>query len=77
VLPVSFGALDGEASWLGPEGETGERPHLGPHRLRAPAPNEATRPALFTAPAPASPDALLRRAFEPRAGCAPSGAAAA
>ena len=64
VLPVSFGALDGEASWLGPEGETGERPHLGPHRLRAPAPNEATRPALFTALRTGFADALLRRAFE-------------
>ena len=65
VLPVAFGALDGEAAWLGPEPEGGgERPHLGPHRLRAVAPNEATRPALFTAlrtgfaEAPAAP--LLR-----------------
>ena len=64
VLPVSFGALDGEASWLGPEGDTGERPHLGPHRLRAPAPNEATRPALFTALRTGFATALLRRAFE-------------
>jgi superfamily II DNA or RNA helicase len=64
VLPVSFGALDGEASWLGPEGETGERPHLGPHCLRAPAPNEATRPALFTALRTGFAEALLRRAFE-------------
>jgi superfamily II DNA or RNA helicase len=64
VLPVSFGALDGEASWLGPEGESGERPHLGPHRLRAPAPHEATRPALFTALRTGFAEALLRRAFE-------------
>ncbi|MCB4825471.1 DEAD/DEAH box helicase [Roseicella aerolata] len=64
VLPVSFGALDGEASWLGPEAETGERPRLGPHRLRAPAPNEATRPALFTALRTGFAEALLRRAFE-------------
>jgi superfamily II DNA or RNA helicase len=64
VLPVSFGALDGEASWLGPEGDTGERPHLGPHRLRAVAPNEATRPALFTALRTGFAEALLRRAFE-------------
>jgi superfamily II DNA or RNA helicase len=63
VLPVSFGALDGEASWLGPE-EEGGRPHLGPHRLRAPAPNEATRPALFTALRTGFAEALLRRAFE-------------
>jgi hypothetical protein len=64
VLPVSFGALDGEASWLGPESDTGERPHLGPHRLRAVAPNEATRPALFTALRTGFAEALLRRAFE-------------
>jgi hypothetical protein len=62
VLPVAFGALDGEASWLGPE-EDGERPHLGPHRLRAPAPHEATRPALFTALRTGFAEALLRRAF--------------
>ncbi|MGG5824016.1 DEAD/DEAH box helicase [Falsiroseomonas sp. HW251] len=63
VLPVSFGALDGEASWLGPEDE-GRRPRLGPHRLRAVAPNEATRPALFTALRTGFAEALLRRAFE-------------
>jgi hypothetical protein len=62
VLPVAFGALDGEASWLGPE-EDGARPHLGPHRLRAPAPHEATRPALFTALRTGFAEALLRRAF--------------
>ncbi|WP_372620094.1 DEAD/DEAH box helicase [Falsiroseomonas sp.] len=65
VLPVSFGALDGEASWLGPEPEEGgERPRLGPHRLRAPAPNEATRPAIFTALRTGFAEALLRRAFD-------------
>jgi superfamily II DNA or RNA helicase len=64
VLPVSFGALDGEASWLGPEDERGERPRLGPHRLRAPAPQEATRPALFTALRTGFAEALLRRAFD-------------
>ena len=63
VLPVSFGALDGEASWLGPE-EDGRRPALGPHRLRAVAPTEATRPALFTALRTGFAEALLRRAFE-------------
>ncbi|MFC7544666.1 DEAD/DEAH box helicase [Siccirubricoccus deserti] len=63
VLPVSFGALDGEASWLGPEDGKGERPHLGPHRLRAPAPHETTRPALFTALRTGFAEALLRRAF--------------
>jgi superfamily II DNA or RNA helicase len=64
VLPVSFGALDGEASWLGPEDGQGTRPHLGPHRLRAPAPHEATRPALFTALRTGFAEALLRRAFD-------------
>ncbi|WP_328702602.1 DEAD/DEAH box helicase [Belnapia mucosa] len=65
VLPVSFGALDGEAAWLGPEPEGGgERPRLGPHRLRAPAPDEATRPALFTALRTGFAEGLLRRAFE-------------
>jgi hypothetical protein len=64
VLPVAFGALDGEARWLGPEAEDGTRPALGPHRLRAPAPHEATRPALFTALRTGFAEALLRRAFE-------------
>lgn len=63
VLPVAFGALDGEARWLGPEDEDGHRPALGPHRLRAPAPQEATRPALFTALRTGFADALLQRAF--------------
>lgn len=64
VLPVAFGALDGEARWLGPEGDTGERPMLGPHRLRAPAPHEATRPAIFTALRTGFAEALLRQAFD-------------
>lgn len=65
VLPVSFGALDGEAAWLGPEPEGGgERPRLGPHRLQAPAPQESTRPALFTALRTGFAEGLLRRAFE-------------
>ena len=65
VLPVAFGALDGEAAWLGPEPEGGgERPRLGPHRLRAVAPNESTRPALFTALRTGFAGALLRRSFE-------------
>ena len=62
VLPVTFGALDGEASWLGPE-ENGDRPYHGPHRLRAAAPNEATRPAIFTALRTGFGVALLRRAL--------------
>jgi superfamily II DNA or RNA helicase len=65
VLPVAFGALDGEAAWLGPEPKQGgERPRLGPHRLRAMAPNEATRPAIFTALRTGFAEALLRRSFE-------------
>jgi superfamily II DNA or RNA helicase len=65
VLPVAFGALDGEAAWLGPEPEEGgERPRLGPHRLRAVAPNDTTRPAIFTALRTGFAEALLRRAFE-------------
>lgn len=65
VLPVAFGALDGEASWLGPEPRYGHpRPQLGPHRLRSMVANEATRPALFTALRTGFAEALLRRAFE-------------
>ncbi len=39
VLPVTFGALDGEASW---QDETGTA--LGPHRLAGSHPEETTRP---------------------------------
>ena len=59
VLPVTFGALDGEASWRDEEGR-----ELGPHRLRAAHPEETTRPALFTALRTGFADALLRHAFE-------------
>ncbi|MGV7032857.1 DEAD/DEAH box helicase [Methylobacterium symbioticum] len=48
VLPVSFGALDGEASWLEGGRPAGEAPRVGPHRL-AGGLRETTRPALFTA----------------------------
>jgi superfamily II DNA or RNA helicase len=58
VLPVTFGALDGEARWLDEE-----RREIGPHRLRAPWPTEETRPALFTALRTGFADALLREAF--------------
>ena len=59
VLPVVFGALDGEATWLD-EG----RVAVGPHRLASPWPVETTRPALFTALRTGFAEALLRRAFE-------------
>src|SRR5919112_882453 len=49
VLPVTFGALDGEASWLEGGKTAVEQPRVGPHRLSAPYPTEITRPALFTA----------------------------
>ena len=70
VLPVTFGALDGEATWRessglergGREGED-DGPELGPHRLAAPYPTETTRPALFTALRTGFAEALLRQAF--------------
>ncbi len=58
VLPVTFGALDGEARWRAEEGI-----EVGPHRLAAPYPNETTRPALFTALRTGFAEALLREAF--------------
>ena len=58
VLPVTFGALDGEASWRDEEGR-----EVGPHRLGGPHPVETTRPALFTALRTGFADALLREAF--------------
>jgi superfamily II DNA or RNA helicase len=58
VLPVTFGALDGEARWLDEE-----RREIGPHRLRAPVPMPQTRPALFTALRTGFAEALLREAF--------------
>ena len=58
VLPVTFGALDGEASW---RDETGVE--VGPHRLGGNHPDETTRPALFTALRTGFADALLREAF--------------
>jgi superfamily II DNA or RNA helicase len=56
VLPVDFGALDGEAEWLDEE-----RRRLGPHRISGPA--EVARPALFTALRTGFARDLLRRAF--------------
>ncbi len=58
VLPVTFGALDGEASW---RDETGT--DVGPHRLAGGFPQETTRPALFTALRTGFAEALLREAF--------------
>ncbi len=67
VLPVTFGALDGEATWAEPlaggAGE-GERVTVGPHRLSGPHPTETTRPALFTALRTGFATELLRKAFE-------------
>ena len=66
VLPVTFGALDGEARWsekvegLGTDG----RVEVGPHRLAGLYPSPATRPALFTALRTGFAEALLRLAVE-------------
>ena len=59
VLPVTFGALDGEARWRDEEGR-----EAGPHRLAASYPTETTRPALFTALRTGFAEALLREAFQ-------------
>ena len=66
VLPVTFGALDGEASWLDRDnrGPDGEPTLIGPHRLNNGWPTETTRPALFTALRTGFADALLREAFD-------------
>jgi len=58
VLPVTFGALDGEASWRDEDGH-----ELGPHRISGLYPDETTRPALFTALRTGFAEALLREAF--------------
>ncbi|MBV8094548.1 MAG: restriction endonuclease subunit R, partial [Acetobacteraceae bacterium] len=75
VLPVTFGALDGNASWLVPAvsnqvAVTGAVPEMsswqqaGPHQLPGSYPRETTRPALFTALRTGFAEDLLRRAFE-------------
>ncbi|MBV9749892.1 MAG: DEAD/DEAH box helicase family protein, partial [Acetobacteraceae bacterium] len=68
VLPVTFGALDGEARWLEPSvlgaDGTRTRAEAGPHQLSGSHPTETTRPALFTALRTGFAEALLRRAFE-------------
>ena len=63
VLPLTFGALDGEATWREDEGRESEGQEVGPHRLAAPYPDETTRPALFTALRTGFAEALLREAF--------------
>ena len=64
VLPVTFGALDGEASWLDAAGPDGARATVGPHRLSVSVPGETTRPALFTALRTGFSETLLRHAFD-------------
>ncbi len=58
VLPVIFGALDGEAKWRDEAGTD-----IGPHRLGGGWPTETTRPALFTALRTGFAEALLLEAF--------------
>ena len=61
VLPVNFGALDGEASWL-EGGRTAGDARLGPHRLGGGL-RATTRPALFTALRTGFARDLLQEAF--------------
>ncbi len=65
VLPVMFGALDGEASWLDYDAKQpdGTPTQVGPHRLFNHWPTEQTRPALFTALRTGFAGQLLREAF--------------
>src|SRR5215218_6230456 len=63
VLPVTFGALDGEASWLQGGRTAIQETRLGPHRLSGPYPIETTRPALFTALRTGFARELLQEAF--------------
>ena len=65
VLPVVFGALDGEASWLDHDVKQpdGSPTQVGPHRLFNHWPTEQTRPALFTALRTGFAGQLLREAF--------------
>ena len=58
VLPVTFGAIDGEASWQDKVGT-----EVGPNRLASAYPTETTRLALFTALRTGFAEALLREAF--------------
>ncbi|MGU3537993.1 DEAD/DEAH box helicase [Methylobacterium sp. A54F] len=63
VLPVTFGALDGEASWLEGGRIAGDPPRVGPHRLGAGSVRTTTRPALFTALRTGFARDLLSEAF--------------
>src|SRR5919199_263537 len=63
VLPVTFGALDGEASWLQGGRAATEPVRLGPHRLGGSYPTRTTRPALFTALRTGFARELLQEAF--------------
>ncbi|MGU3423252.1 restriction endonuclease subunit R, partial [Methylobacterium sp. D54C] len=63
VLPVAFGALGGEASWLEGGRIAGVSPRVGPHRLGAGAVRITTRPALFTALRTGFARDLLSEAF--------------
>ena len=66
VLPVMFGALDGEASWLDRDAKQpdGTPTQVGPHRLFNHWPTEQTRPALFTALRTGFAAQLLKEAFD-------------
>src|SRR3712207_182270 len=64
VLPVTFGALDGEASWLQGGRMATEPVRLGPHRLGGTYPTKTTRPALFTALRTGFARELLQEAFK-------------
>src|SRR5690242_10965331 len=57
VLPVTFGALDGEAEWLDED-----RRRIGPQRISGPP--EIARAALFTALRTGFARDLLRQAFD-------------
>ncbi len=63
VLPVTFGALDGEASWLQAGRTATEDVRLGPHRLSGRYATVTTRPALFTALRTGFARELLEEAF--------------
>ncbi len=62
VLPLNFGALDGEASWLEGGRATGQA-RVGPHRLSGGGVRTTTRPALFTALRTGFARDLLSEAF--------------
>lgn len=62
VLPVNFGALDGEASWL-EGGRAAGLARVGPHRLGGGGVRLTTRPALFTALRTGFARDLLSEAF--------------